>query len=328
MFMMPTKLTILLFFVFVGSAFAAVELPFTVGAMTGVAWLPEGWEAKEEKLPLVIFSHGWAGSARQSVFLCQAIADAGYFVAAPNHADAVVGRTPSEIVMDKRLQGGALIRRLKNSFENQSGEGEGVQDAAFPKFFDYEEWTDATQRNRADDVGMTLLWATKDAPWASKVDAAKVGLVGHSLGGYTVLGLVGGWPSWMDECYQCVLALAPYTNPYIFNRSLGAVRVPVMIQVGTLDPGIFPYVTDTEGTYAQLGGKKYLLTLLAGTHYSFTDAGVLQHEVIVKYALAFLDENLKGKAAEPLLREAGTDQAGLEWKLPETTKVPEAPVAE
>ena len=47
-------------------------------------------------------------------------------------------------------------------------------------------------------------------------------LVGHSLGGYTVLGVGGGWAHWKDPRVKAILALSPYAAPFINKETLVA----------------------------------------------------------------------------------------------------------
>jgi hypothetical protein len=48
------------------------------------------------------------------------------------------------------------------------------------------------------------------------VDLGRLGYIGHSLGGDTVVGLAGGWSSWKTPGVKAVLALSPYTEPKYF----------------------------------------------------------------------------------------------------------------
>src|SRR2546421_147846 len=80
---------------------------------------------------------------------------------------------------------------------------------------------------------------------------------GHSLGGYTVLGLAGGWPSWKLPEVKAVLALSPYCSPLAQKGRLSAIKVPVMYQGGTRDLGITPSVIKGRGAYDQTTGNVY-----------------------------------------------------------------------
>ncbi len=99
-----------------------------------------------------------------------------------------------------------------------------------------EQWSDATFRARDKDVE-TLIAAASHDPRFTQYDWNAIGLAGHSLGGYTVLGLAGSWRSWKDPRVKAVLALSPYATPYIVNHTLANIAVPVMYQGGTRDSG-------------------------------------------------------------------------------------------
>jgi predicted dienelactone hydrolase len=289
------------------SVFGAQQENVSFAGHTGVVWLPDGMTETSQAYPLILFSHGWAGSATQSTYICAALADAGYIVIAPNHLDAIVGITPEQFAQDGYRQDwwNTALKSLDASAE--------FRDTVMPRFFDYENWTDATERGRADDIEAALDFALNQADWKKQVDAQKIGLMGHSLGGYTVLGLAGAWPSWKDARFRCVAALAPYSNPYVYKRTLVGVNIPIFIGVGTLDPGIFPYVTDKEGTYAQIPGPKYLLTLTNATHYTWTDAArEVYRKPITESLTAFFDRYLKGEAAETILDLPGSDLAQMQ----------------
>src|SRR5438034_7660456 len=53
-------------------------------------WKPAG-PAPSAGFPVILFSHGYGGCNTQSIFLMEALAEAGYFVIAPNHKDARCG---------------------------------------------------------------------------------------------------------------------------------------------------------------------------------------------------------------------------------------------
>jgi predicted dienelactone hydrolase len=229
-----------------------------------VMWKPAG-AAPSSGFPVVIFSHGFLGCGTQSKFLTEALAGAGYLVLAPNHQDALCGK------------------------------------GGFPKaeesFLKAENWTDATYRDRADDLRAILdaLFAAKsfhDVP----VDRRRVGLAGHSLGGYTVLGLAGAWPSWKDSRVKAVLALSPYCEPYVLKGDLAHLKIPAMYQGGTLDLGITPTVRQDGGAYDSSGAPKYYVEFRGAGHFAWTDLSRKFQAVIAEYSVAFFDRYLKNSA--------------------------------
>ena len=64
----------------------AEETHQIAGLNVGV-WKP----SQRTAAPLIVFSHGFSGCHTQSVFLMEAMADAGYLVVAPDHKDAGCG---------------------------------------------------------------------------------------------------------------------------------------------------------------------------------------------------------------------------------------------
>lgn len=236
--------------------------------------------------PVVLFSHGFLGAGDQTIFLMEAFARRGYIVAALNHADS-------------------LLQKRTKPIEA-------------PRFADAKNWTDQKFRDRRDDMVALLdylleLTGRKGTYLHEHLDADKAGACGHSLGGYTVLGLAGAWDSWRDDRIKAVLALSPYSMPWLTQGSVAEIKVPVMIQGGTLDFGITPF---QPPIYDKLSGPKYLLVLKNETHFGWTNLislGKTTTEVIkdgnaqlmTDYSVAFFERHLRGKngQATELLRQ-------------------------
>ena len=248
--------------------------------LTFEVWTPPGFEQSHSRFPLVVFSHGFGGCARQSTFLTAALAEDGYLVVAPNHADAHCNR------------GGFRERsRPEEPFRNAGA------------------WSDQTYRDRRDDVEALIAFVLSHEPYASRVDRARIGLAGHSLGGYTVLGLGGAWPSWKDARVKAVLALSPYASPYLEHGTLGTMLVPVMYQGGTLDLGITPSVAKDGGVYDRSSAPKYFVDFRRAGHLAWTDLNPMFQRDINAYALAFFDRYLKGRRSTLLEDQPKDDLA-------------------
>ena len=245
----------------------------TLGGREVVVWSPPA--SRSGRQPVLIFSHGFGGCAKQSKFLTEALAAHGYWVFAPNHKDARCSR-------------------------GQSGGGGRPQEP----FGNPLSWSDKTFADRRDDIRAIQQALATSPEFAGRVDLTRLGYVGHSLGGYTVVGLAGGWPSWRTPGARAVLALSPYTQPYLVHKTLGGLSAPVMYQGGTLDVGITPSLGRAGGVYDASPAPKYFVELEGAGHLAWTDLRAAGHAAINAYAIAFLDHYVLGAAAAPTLTRA------------------------
>jgi predicted dienelactone hydrolase len=228
-------------------------------------WFPSGIAAA----PLIVFSHGYLGCPSQSTFLTAALADAGYLVVAPRHQDASCG----------------------------------LAIPPFPQapFWEPAAWSDQTYRDRRDDIVAVLDALHRDPTFAGRIDWSKIGLLGHSLGGYSVLGVAGAWPSWRISGVKAVVALSPFCAPF-FNdeHGLADVSAPVQYQGGVLDIGITPVVGQPGGCYDQTPHPAEFINYKDAGHLAFTDFNATDHDSMIFYARAFFDVWLRGVAADVL----------------------------
>lgn len=236
--------------------------------------------------PVVVFSHGYGGCPTQSTFLMRALTQAGYLVIAPRHADAGCG-------------------------------GERIHHAG-PPFRIPSVWSDATGSDRRDDI-LAVLNALKQSPsFKESIDWSKLILMGHSVGGYTVLGLAGGWPSWRMSGIAAVVALSPTCAPFLGEGgALNTVAAPVSLQSGTLDLGILPSVTGRGGCFEKIRGPAQLVIFRRAGHFAWTDHPSRAHLAIVTATLGFLKAHVRGGEPEKLaLRRRGMSEVRVK-KAPE-----------
>jgi len=118
-----------------------------------------------------------------------------------------------------------------------------------------------------------------------------------------VLGVGGGWKRWKDPRVKAVLALSPYTNPFIARKTLSGIDAPVMYQGGTRDVGITPFVKKSDGAYDQTPLPKYFVEFDGAGHLAWTDLRDTYHRAIIDYSRAFLDRYLKDKPFPKALAE-------------------------
>ncbi len=254
-------------------------------------------EVADGKHPLILFSHGFMGASDQSIFITEELARQGYIVAALDHADALRAKR------DKPL--------------------------AIPNFGDAKSWDDSKFRDRREDVvalleRMLVVQSQKDSFLLNHIDVERIGAAGHSLGGYTVMGMIGGWPAWEDKRIKSALLLSPYATPFLESGKLADVKVPVMLQGGTWDLGITPFL---PLVYDRLKCPRYYLVLKKETHFGWTNLVSLDEttkeciaegnpELICRYAVAFFDKTLCKRdfpeltAEEPRLNKLQFEAAG------------------
>ncbi len=201
--------------------------------------------------PLVIYSHGSGGQSFVASFLTEDIASHGYVVLSANHA----GNTAADQIV------GSSVSQDQNDYLR-------------PKVVEAEiDWALA-QSSGASSTYPLLKGA---------IDAKRIGLVGHSYGGYTVLATAGGHtgPAGTiapDPRIKAVVGQAPYTLR-LSDAELAAIRVPVMLMVGSKDVTT-PLETNSQRAFDLVTGPPVVLAVLAdAAHQSFTDVCMYLDEI-------------------------------------------------
>lgn len=167
-------------------------------------------------------------------------------------------------------------------------------------------FTDLDRADRRDDISHLIAAVKADTAFSDRIDWDRFGLVGHSLGGYTVLALGGAWPEWKLPGVKAVLALSPYVQPFPARGTLASLAAPVMYQGGTWDFGITPAIGRPAGAYDQPPAPKYFVAFARAGHLAWTDLSRRAHGGIDAYAVAFLDHYMRGEgAALPALPVTG-----------------------
>lgn len=73
-------------------------------------------------------------------------------------------------------------------------------------------------------------WSLADPALAPSIGGRRIAAVGHSLGGYAVFGMIGGWPAWTDGRIKPALLLSLYAQQFLAQERLSAVSVPSCIK--------------------------------------------------------------------------------------------------
>lgn len=256
----------------------AAENPYVYGGqgeMTGSV-AANSVPATCERFPLIAFSHGIGGCGTQSIFITEELARRKYIVVAPDHRDAICS-------VD-----GPSRRGFSSSQES---------------FSQPQNWTDQTYVDRKNDIQRIITAMLADSTFSPAIQADRIGAMGHSLGGYTIMGMVGGWRSWSDPRIKVAVLFSPYADPFLVEGRNPQFEIPLMYQGGTMDALITPSLEREGGAYDRSSIPKFFSkytgghfvwtnnTCSGGTIRECTAAGVAQS--IDADAFNFLDRYLK-----------------------------------
>lgn len=186
---------------------------------------------RDGKWPLILFSHGNGGMRSQGVFLCEHLASHGYIVASPDHTgnSAVTFVDGDMVAMNPEIR----------------------EQAATDRPLDI--------RFLIDEFARMAKGA--DSRFLGRIDMDKIGVAGHSFGGYT-----STWVADTDDRVDAIIPLAGCAKERV-NYT-----VPSMVMIGTEDDTIKLEGNDRLRKYYQESkGPHYLVEFKNGGHYSFTE---------------------------------------------------------
>jgi pimeloyl-ACP methyl ester carboxylesterase len=214
--------------------------------------------------PLIIFSHGMGGCPSGVDGMQSRLANAGYIVVAPKHADCIERRITPDVSWRK------------------------------PR-----EWTDQTNSDRRDDIHK-ILDALPSTGYAKHIESVdQVGCLGHSMGGYSCMGLAGAWESWKRDEVIAIALLSPWHKPYAEQKQIKRIaNVRTLFQGGSKDRPITPDLAKPNGAYDQTPSPKYLQIFKRARHSSWTDRPLSErfHKEMTYYIESFFDVALKGES--------------------------------
>ncbi|MBD2772218.1 alpha/beta hydrolase [Iningainema sp. BLCCT55] len=233
------------------------------------------WSSGNAQDPLVVISHGFGANRKFFSYLARHLASHGITVAAIEHPGS-----------------------------NSTSVNQASDTASLARLLPSTEFID-----RPKDVSFLLdelsKLNTQPGLLQGKLNTEKVTVIGHSLGGYTALSLVGAQVDleqlrqfcktslnigespgdWLqcaatslpqrklqllDERVKSAIAFNPLVGKLFGDKGLTKVTKPVLILGGT-DDALTPALRHQIKPFTQLQGTKYLLTAIGGTHLSISD---------------------------------------------------------
>lgn len=153
----------------------------------GTAKLEDPALDKNAPYPLIIFSHGIGECGNMSVYFTENLASFGYVVAAPDHKDSAMCHIEGEPDISFMEMSRASTQSFMNLF--------GTVEILFKDYLDGIKF-DFTYRPKEISavIDHILDWNADSGSFLYKmIDPEKIGMAGHSLGGFTSLA-IGGLP--------------------------------------------------------------------------------------------------------------------------------------
>jgi dienelactone hydrolase len=216
--------------------------------------------------PLIVLSHGFMAQGRLYSFFTKHLASYGYVTAAPDFP-----------LTNITAPGGSN----PSDVINQPGDVSFVMDRMLD--------SSATPGN--------LL--------AGSIDPDRIGVAGHSLGGFTTL-LVSFSPDYGDDRIKASMPMAPMGCP--FQKDFFRTRpVPLMLAGGTEDIFVtFP--ENLAAPYKLAVSPKYLLEVTDGTHMSFCDMNIPEYQAFTALFSSATFTDVMAGQMDDLLNSVGSSE--------------------
>ena len=208
--------------------------------------------SEARRFPLIVFSHGSGGLRYQSFFLTEILASHGFVVVAPSH----VGNT--------------LLDEINGTFAPLTD-----MMVARPLDVSY--------------LITRMLEKNEDAadPLYGTIDADRIGVCGHSFGGFTSLAMAAGFgadpppdldpeipedlePVPPDPRVDAIVPIAPASS-WFGDSELAGIDVPTLIIGGTLDTTT-PIATENVRPYEMIPAPVFRADLDGAVHFSFSNS--------------------------------------------------------
>jgi predicted dienelactone hydrolase len=241
--------------------------------------------------PVILVSHGLGGSKTSGNWVGKFLATHGYLCVFMTHFGS------DSSLLDLSVGQQENIQKLRESLQNP-----------------------VNALNRSQDISRVLDWLEQTGSnhplLKGRVDIKKIGITGHSFGGFTSLASAGGYAeasrkqygkTFSDPRPKAFLAMSPPAPPpgadpsSLFNE----INRPTMVMTGSKD--VDPIVQPPRSAESRLDaytymprGDKYALWIEGAYHHTFGDGRAGQtidpfaRKITRIVTLAFFDAYLKG----------------------------------
>ena len=260
---------------------------------------------QEDKFPVLLFSHGFGSTRMQSFSQMEELASHGYVVVSVDHTiDAAFTKFPDG-------------REIMN------------QTDAYSYSFNIEDEKDVKTRSKDMSYVLDQLTTINNQDpqglFTGKIDMDRIGIFGHSYGGSTAAqallddSRISAGIN-IDGPLHEPVASSGFEQSFMFILDEDYLYIPEEeIQYTNITPEEFQKYHDKITELADfhykegIKGDTFMLTFIAGDHYTFTDFPFLSpllswnidvnqfHQVMNRYILAFFNHYVKGEEPDPLL---------------------------
>lgn len=252
-----------------------------------------------DRLPLIVFSHGFGADKTAFAAISQHVAAQGYVIVHPSHADGFgrSGKKEGVAGFGALRSGGGLAGLLSDPSKIEG---------------------------RVGDVVLVIesieKLYTKIPALKGRIDPARIGVGGHSYGAYTSM-LIGGVTadigevkarSFADPRVRCILPISGQGTGQqgLTESSWAQLKLPMMTMTGSRDQGAGGQGPDWKKEPYKFSppGDKYLVFIEGATHVSFGGLGGRNSaitEVVKATTVAFWDAYLKDDAKAKAALKSG-----------------------
>jgi predicted dienelactone hydrolase len=227
------------------------------------------------RYPLVVFSHGATGSGLTSAFVTETLARQGFVVAAPDHSDETFAARIDPDDMPSKL--GIAIRSLAYATKVRS---KFLGDEA------RESRPEIAYRPAEIKAAIDLLVnASRDesSPFHNRIDADRIGVMGHSFGAWSAMAAAGAVPQFADSRVKAVALLSAAVDERLFSRQeIAGMKVPTMMLFGSTEVKQ-GRGNDREIYYQHLPGPKYMYEIEDVDHVAFSGGIRSEYKTLEEY---------------------------------------------
>lgn len=253
------------------------------------------------RFPLLLYSHGFGGSAIGYTYLAEPLARRGWIVVAPDHTDAV---------------NASRIRTGRNSSHARRLSREARKLVQSGKDFDFDKYA-----YRLQDVRAVLDHVLDMDTFSGRIDRQKIAIGGHSFGGYTAVGVCGALKKYHDDRFRAIILHSPGIWMYS-EQQFRRLDLPTLYMLGEKETSRRrtgrTKLAWAEHVLRAIQAPGYYAEIEGGTHFSFNtrqrdglfsrwlSGSPEEFETVRKYSFDFLDHQVLGRrGAGKIIREGG-----------------------